>query len=66
MILIKTNFHDHNSITESGDFDVGYMIRTEIIRVRSEEDLKEMWGEVKRSPFTALWRDGLLHDDSCK
>ena len=66
MILIKTNLHNHNSITESGDFDVGYMIRTEIIRVRSEEDLKEMWGEVKRSPFTALWCDGLLHDDSCK
>ena len=37
--LIKTNLHDD---TKSGDFDVGYMymMGTEVIRVRTEEDSK--------------------------
>ena len=61
--FIETNFHGD---VKSGDFDVGYMMGTEIIRVRSEEDLKEMWGEIKRSPCTALWCDGLVDDSSGK
>ena len=49
---------------KSGDFDV-YMVGTEIIRVRTE-DLKQMWDEIKRSPCTALWCDGLVDDSSGK
>ena len=41
------------------------MVGTEIIRVRTE-DLKEMWGEIKRSPCTALRCDGLVDDSSGK
>ena len=61
--LIKTNFHDD---IKSGDFDVGYMVGTEIIRVRTEEDLKEMWGEIRKNRCTALWCDGLVDDESGK
>ena len=61
--FIETNFHGD---MKSGDFDVGYMVGTEIIRVRTEEDLKEMWGETKRSPCTVLWCDGLVDDSSGK
>lgn len=60
--FIKKNFHGD---VKSRDFDVGYMVETEVIRVRTE-DLKEMWGEIKRSPCTALWCDGLVDDSSGK
>ena len=33
---------------------------TGIIRVRSEEDLKEMWGEIKHSSLTASWCEAWL------
>ena len=59
--LIKTNLHDD---IKSGDFDVGYMIGTEVIRVRTEEDLKEMWNEVKKNQCIALWCDGLVDVES--
>ena len=60
--LIKTNFHDD---IKTGD-DVGYMVGTEVIRVRTEEDLKEMWGEVRKNWCTTLWCDGLVVDESSK
>ena len=59
--LIKTNFHD-----DVGDFDVSYMVGTEVIRVRTEEDLKEMWGEIRKNRCTTLWCDGLVDDESSK
>ena len=41
----------------SGDFDVGY-VGASVVRVRSKEDLVEMWEEL-RSGKIALWCDGL-------
>ena len=61
--LIRANLH--NDI-KSGDFDVGYMIGSEVIRVRTEEDLKEMWGDIHKSSSTTLWCDGLIDDESGK
>ena len=61
--LIKTNFHDD---VKSGDFDVGNMVGTEVIRVQAEEDLKEMWGEIRKNRCTTLWCDGLVDDESSK
>ena len=61
--LIKTNFHDD---VKCGDFDVGYMVGTEVIRVWTEEDLKEMWGEIRKNWCTTLLCDGLVDDESSK
>ena len=63
--LIKTCLHDD---IKSGDFDVGYMPGTNVIRVRTEEDLKEMWADIKKSKSqcTTLWCDGLFDDESGK
>ena len=61
--LIKTNLHDD---IWPGDFDVGYTTGTEVIRVWTEEDLKEMWGDIKKSSSTALWCDGLIDYESDK
>ena len=48
---LKTTFHDD---IKSGDSDVGYMVRAEVIRVRTEEDLKEMGGEIRNNRCTTL------------
>ena len=61
--LIKANLHDD---IKSGDFDVGYMIGNEVIRVRTEEDLREMWGDLRKSSSTTLWCDGLIDEESGK
>ena len=61
--LIKTNLRDD---IWPDDFDVGYMMGTEVIRVQTEEDLEEMWGDIKKSSSTALWCDGLIDDESDK
>jgi hypothetical protein len=43
------------------------MVGTEVIRVRTEEDLKEMWGEIRKNRCTTLWCDGLVdHESQCK
>ena len=59
--LIKMNLHDD---IKCGDYDVGYMVGTAIIRVRTKEDLKEMWGDIKKSQCTTLWCDGLVDEES--
>ena len=61
--MIKTNLHDD---IKCGDYDVGYMVETEVIRVRTKEDLKEMWSDIKKSQCTTLWCDGLLDEESGK
>lgn len=55
--LIRENFCDDIR----RDFDVGYAQGTNVIRVRSKEDLSEMWSEIRRSKgSTCLWCDGLI------
>lgn len=53
--LIKESLHDDIS---SRDFDIGYMQGSNVIRVRTAEDMSEMWSEVKKQGM--LWCDGLL------
>lgn len=53
--LIKDSLRDD---INSKDFDVGYMQGSNVIRVRTKEDLSEMWAEVKKQG--TLWCDGLL------
>ena len=47
----------------SGDFDVGYVQGASVIRVRSREDIQEMWSEIKSGKI-ALWCDGLKNNKS--
>ena len=53
--LIKESLHDDIS---SRDFDIGYMQGSNVIRVRTKEDMSEMWSEVKKQGM--LWCDGLI------
>ena len=57
--LIKDRLRDDIS---SKDFDIGYMQGSNVIRVRTKEDLSEMWLEVKKQG--TLWCDGLLDTGS--
>ena len=41
-----------------GDFDVGYVQGASVIRVRSRQDIKEMWPEIMKGKIV-LWCDGL-------
>lgn len=61
--LIKANLQDD---IKSGDFDVGYMVGNEVTRVRTEEDLREMWSDLRKSNSTTLWCDGLIDEESGK
>ena len=54
-ILIRKNLKD--DIT-SGDFDVGYIQGSSVVRVRSAEDLVELWSCLSEKT-TTLWCDGL-------
>ena len=43
------------------NFDVGYIQGKTVVRVRSEEDMAEMWSEIKKpGSTTSLWCDGLI------
>ena len=56
--LIKESLHDDIS---SGNFDVGYMQGTNVIRVRTKDDISEMWSDIrKQRSCTTLWCDGLV------
>ena len=57
--LIKDSLRDD---INSKDFDVGYMQGSNVIRVRTKEDLSEMWADVKKQGM--LWCDGLLDTGS--
>ncbi|XP_064390049.1 uncharacterized protein LOC135337959 [Halichondria panicea] len=41
------------------DFDVGYVQGTNVISIRSSEDVQEVWSELKTSSKLILWCDGL-------
>ena len=56
--LIKDNFKEDIRPV----FDVGYIQGSSVIRIRSKEDLAEMWSEVRKSKNTNLWCDGLIED----
>ena len=44
----------------SDDFDVGYIQGSSVVRVRSKDDINEMWIDLsKPNSKTALWCDGL-------
>ena len=60
--LSKTNFHND---VKSGDFDVACMVGAEVIRVQTE-DLKEMWGEIRKNQCTTLWCDSLVDCERSK
>ena len=45
----------------SGDFDVGYVQGTTVVRLRTSEDLEELWSLLRQSQKnTVLWCDGLI------
>ena len=57
--LIKESLHDDIS---SRVFNTGYMQGSNVIRVRTKEDMSEMWSEVKKQGM--LWCDGLVDTGS--
>ena len=45
----------------TGEFDVGYIQGTTVVRVRSSEDLEELWSLLRQpQKNTVLWCDGLV------
>ena len=42
-----------------GDFDVGYYQASTIVSIRSPQDVREIWSDVKRGVKHVLWCDGL-------
>lgn len=53
--LIKKSLHDDIS---SRDFDIGYMVGSNVIRVCTKEDVSDVWSEAKRQGM--LWCDDLV------
>ena len=44
----------------SGDFDIGYLQGSVVVRIRTADDLKELWSLLKNSQKnTVLWYDEL-------
>ena len=41
------------------DFDVGFYNGSTVVSIRSEQDLREIWQDVKRGTQIVLWCDGL-------
>ena len=58
--LIKDRFSDDIKTI----FDVGYIQGTNVIRIRSKEDLLETWAEIRKSKNTSLWCDGLIESST--
>ena len=42
------------------DFDVGYIQGANVVRIRSKDDLSEMWAELKLKNNVSMWCDGLV------
>ena len=42
------------------EFDVGYFEGSNIVRIRSKENLCEVWSKLQTNTKTTLWCDGLL------
>ena len=47
-------------------FDVGYVQGSNLIRVRSKDDLSEMWSEIRKAKNVCVWCDGLIESSSKK
>lgn len=63
---LKSLIRDRFSGDIRSSFDVGYVQGVNVIRIRSKEDLSEMWAEIKRSKSTSVWCDGLIESTSKK
>ena len=56
--VIKTKLSDDITV---GDFDVGYVQGTTVVRIRSSDDLEELWSLLRQpQKNTLLWCDGLI------
>ena len=45
----------------TGEFDVGYIQGTTVVRIRISEDLEELWSLLRQpQKNTVLWYDGLV------
>ena len=42
------------------DFDVGYIQGANVVRIRSKDDLSEMWAELKLKNNVSMWCGGLV------
>ena len=47
-----------------GDFDVGYYQASTIVSIRSPQDVREIWNDVKRGVKHVLWCDGLKESNT--
>ena len=47
-----------------GDFDVGYYQASTIVSIRSPQDVREIWNDVKRGVNHILWCDGLKESNT--
>ena len=45
------------------DFDVGFYNGSTVVSIRSEQDLQEIWQDVKRGTQIVLWCDGLKESE---
>ena len=45
------------------EFDVGYCNGSTVVSIRSEQDLRDIWLELKRGVKIILWCDGLRESD---
>ena len=57
---LKTVIRDKLKEDIRKKFDVGYIQGKTVVRVCSEEDMAEMWSEIKKPGSTSLWCDGLI------
>lgn len=46
----------------SGDFDVGFVSGSQMISVRTQADLTELWSDVRAGKKITLWCDGLKNN----
>ena len=60
--IILTQLTDH--IIIRGDFDVGYYQASTIVSIRSPQDVREIWNDVKRGVKHVLWCDGLKESNT--
>ncbi len=48
-----------SDILQSKGFEVGYMQGSTVVSIRSQEDLSEVWANIKKGTIISLWCDGL-------
>jgi len=50
----------------SSEFDVGFVSGNNVVSIRSEQDLAEIWSNLLRRDKVLLWCDGLARSGSRK